>query len=257
MKELIDAAFSSVNIIPTILFGLVIIYWLFVMIGALDINLFDFSVDSGDVDFDADVDVDANVDIDADVGIDAEADLDVDGDADLSVDADGDVQAEMAEVGEVDGGVVMSLNSILSFFNLGKVPFMILMSFFALSVWVLSIASNHLLFNKSLLLSLVLLIPNIIASLFVAKILTTPFAMIYTRMMKNNADTFKYQGKMCTMLMDANNTRIGQAEIENNGSVVRVNVLTKKGGSIKKGETGLIINRIKEKNCYLVEPYKL
>ena len=249
MKELIDAAFSAVNLIPTILFGLIIVYWIFVVVGALDINLFDFSVDSGDIDLDAEVDID--------VDADAEIDLDADLEADVDTDIDTDMESEMAAQGHVEGGVVMSLNSILSFFNLGKVPFMILMSFFTLSLWVISILANYLLFNQSVLISLLLLIPNIIASLFVAKILSTPFALVTSKMLKNNADNFKYQGKICTMLMKATETRIGQGEIDYNGSVIRVNVLTKKGTVIEKGETGLIINRIKEKNCYLVEPYKL
>jgi hypothetical protein len=241
MKEVIEATFSAVNLIPTILFGLVVVYWIFVVIGALDINLFDFSVDSGDVDLDADVDVD----------VDAEADLDAEADVDT------DMESEMAAQGQVEGGVAMSLNSILSFFNLGKVPFMILMSFFTLSLWVISISINYLLINQSVLLSLLFLIPNIIVSLFVAKILTTPFAFIYKKMLNNSVDTFKYQGKICTMLMDASNSKVGQGEIDYNGSIIRVNVITKKGVEIKKKETGLIINRIKEKNCYLVEPYKL
>ncbi len=249
MKELYDAAFSAVNIFPTILFGLMVVYWLFVMIGALDINLFDFSLDSADIDLDADVDIDAEVDIDADV--DAEADIDMDADADTSL------QSSMAAQGHVEGGVVMSLNSVLSFFNLGKVPFMILMSFLALSMWVISISVNYLMGNQSVMLAIVLLIPNIIVSLFVSKILTTPFAFVQKKMLQNNADSFKYQGKICTMLMNASHTKVGQGEINYNGSIIRVNVITKKGTEILKDQTGLIINRIKEKNCYLIEPYKL
>jgi hypothetical protein len=217
------------------------------MFGALDINLFDFSVDSGDVDLDVDADIEAGVTTDVDI------DIDTDVEAGIETDAEAEMEAE----GHVDGGIAISLNSILSFFNLGKVPFMILMSFFTLSMWVISISVNYLLSNNSALLSFLFLIPNIIASLFVSKILTTPFAMVYKRMLKNNSDTFHYQGKICTMLMTATDTKIGQAEIENSGSVIRVNVLTKKGTEIQKGETGLIINPIKEKNCYLVEPYKL
>ncbi len=251
MKELYDAAFSAVNIFPTILFGLMVVYWLFVIIGALDINLFDFSLDSADIDLDADIDIDAEVDIDADVDVDAEADIDMDADADT------EIQSSMAAQGQVEGGVIMSLNSILSFFNLGKVPFMILMSFLALSMWVISISVNYLMGNQSILLSILLLIPNFIVSLFVSKFLTTPFAIIQKKMLQNNADSFKYQGKICTMLMSASHTKVGQGEINYNGSIIRVNVITKKGTEIAKDQTGLIINRIKEKNCYLVEPYKL
>lgn len=250
MKELIEAAFSSVNIFPTILFGLIILYWLFVFIGALDMDFLNFDVEGGDVDMDVDIDAD----VDADLEVDADADVDIDGDVDIEADAD--VEAD-GDVGEVEGGVLISLNSVLSFFNLGKVPFMILMSFFALSMWVISISTNYILQNQSALLSIVLLVPNIIISLLVSKVLTTPFAMIYTRMAKNNDDNFKYQGSMCVMVMSATETKIGQAEINDRGNTFRVNVITEKGTKIEKGQSGLIIKYIADKKCYLVEPYKI
>ena len=56
MKELFNAAISSPNIIPTALLGLVLLYWLTVVIGALDFDALDF-----DVDTDIDTEVDAGV----------------------------------------------------------------------------------------------------------------------------------------------------------------------------------------------------
>jgi hypothetical protein len=60
MKELIDFAFSGINYVPTVLLLFVLIYWLIVILGIIDI-------DSIDIDVDVDMDVDA--DIDADVGV--------------------------------------------------------------------------------------------------------------------------------------------------------------------------------------------
>lgn len=57
MMELYQAAFSAVNIIPTVLLIFVIFYWLLVILGALDISSFDFELD---------IDVDADIDLDAD-----------------------------------------------------------------------------------------------------------------------------------------------------------------------------------------------
>jgi len=234
MKELFDAAFASVNVIPTVLLILIIAYWLFVIVGAVDMDALNFDLDPGDVDIDADVDVD----------IDADADVDMDADADVSAETDA-------------SGILVSLNSILGFFNLGKIPFMLLLSFFILPMWVISIITNHFLHNQSFLLSLALLIPNLIVSLLVSKFLTTPFAMIYTRMSKNKDEGFKYAGKMCTIILPADNKRIGQAEIQNNGNTFRINVLTKDDVRIEKGQSGLIINYIEDRKCYLVEPYKI
>lgn len=247
MQELLNAAFSIVNLFPTILLLVILLYWLFVILGAIDLNFFDVEVDAdADVDVDVDMDVEMDVDADLDANVDVDADLDADVDADM--DADTEVSAE---------GALVSMNSVLTFFNLGKVPFMLLLSFFILPLWIISILTNHFLGNESALLALVLLIPNIIVSLIVAKILTTPFAAIYTRMAKNSDESFKYAGKMCTVLMPTNDKKMGQAEIQYKDSTYRINVLTKEGTTLEKGDSALVINHIKDKNCYLVEPYKI
>ena len=45
MSELINNAFTGVNIIPTVLLMLVLIYWLTVILGIIDIDFFDFDID--------------------------------------------------------------------------------------------------------------------------------------------------------------------------------------------------------------------
>ena len=57
MGELIQAAFSPVNLVLTVLLILVVLYWLMVILGALDVDLFDIDLDA-DIDADADADVD-------------------------------------------------------------------------------------------------------------------------------------------------------------------------------------------------------
>lgn len=61
MMELVHAAFMPVNVVLTVLLLLVVLYWLMVIIGAMDADLFD-------IDFDADADVDFDVDGDIDGG---------------------------------------------------------------------------------------------------------------------------------------------------------------------------------------------
>lgn len=232
MKELFEAALSGVNMIPTVLLLLILVYWIFVIIGAMDMDVIN-------VDFDSDVDVDVDVDVEADVDIDADADVDT------------DVEAH-------DIGSVAFLNSILTFFNLGKIPFMVWLSFLIIPMWVISILFNHYLHNSSFLISSVALIPNVVVSLLVSKVLTTPIAAIFEKMKKNDDDHFKYTGKVCTVLMQASHDRFGQAEIKRDGNTYRVNILTKEDSIIlDKGDTALIIEFIPEKKCYLVEPYKI
>lgn len=234
MKELFEAAFSGVNLIPTVFLLLILVYWIFVIIGAMDMDVIN-------------IDIETDVDLDVDVDVDADVDMDTDADVDSDVDADSH-----------DIGSVAFLNSILTFFNLGKIPFMVWLSFLIIPMWVISILFNHYLHNSSFLISLVALIPNLVASLLVSKVLTTPIAVIFTKIKKNDDDSFKYTGKMCTVLMQASHNRFGQAEIKRDGNTYRVNILTKNESIVlDKGQTALIIEFIPEKKCYLVEPYKI
>ncbi len=216
--ELFQAAFAGVNLIPTILLLLILVYWLFVIIGALDMDFLDMDVDSGDVD----ADVDSDVDTDSDLGSAA------------------------------------FLNSILTFFNLGKMPFMVWLSFLFIPMWCISLLMNYFLMNGSFLLSLLYLIPNLIVSLMVSKVLTTPVAALFAKLKHNAEDSFKYAGKVCTALMQTDHQKYGQAEIHHEGNTFRITILTKEDGiRLQKGETGLVIDFLEDKKCYLVEPYKL
>ena len=58
MLELLDAAVSAPNIIPTALLVFVLVYWLVVILGAIDLDFFDV-----DVDMEAEADVDGELSI--------------------------------------------------------------------------------------------------------------------------------------------------------------------------------------------------
>jgi hypothetical protein len=61
MVELMSIAFSPLNIVFTVLLIVIVLYWITVIIGVLDVDLFDIDFDA-DMDFDADVDVDVDLD---------------------------------------------------------------------------------------------------------------------------------------------------------------------------------------------------
>ena len=132
MLELLHVAFMPVNLLFTVLLLLVLLYWIMVILGALDIDFLDF-------DFDTDTDVD----------IDADADMDVQG-----------------------GGV---LRGVLEFFYVGEIPVMVLVSVFALCLWMISVIGNYYLNPKdSLILSLPILAGNIFVSSMVVKVMAVP-----------------------------------------------------------------------------------
>jgi hypothetical protein len=133
---------------------------------------------------------------------------------------------------------------------------MIFLSFFVTPMWAMSVWINHLLGNSSFLLSIVFLIPILIASLFIAKILTTPIAKFYMKLRKED-EAIDPIGKTCKVLLSVKGDSIGQAEIKVDGTSILVNAMTSKGVEIKKGETALVIKHVTEENYYLIEPYNL
>lgn len=52
MFELLETAFSGVNIIPTTLLGLVLLYWLTVIIGIIDFNFIEIDLDTSGTELD-------------------------------------------------------------------------------------------------------------------------------------------------------------------------------------------------------------
>ncbi len=227
MKELFEASFSAINIIPTVLLVLSLIYWLIVIFGIFDLDT---------VDLDVEADVDIDVDVEADIDLDADADLDADSEISVS-------------------GSVLWLNSVLSFFNIGRVPVMIVVSFFSLSLWIISVMLNHWLSNTSFLISFILLIPNMVASLFVAKIITIPFVKVFKKAneIQNNTGL---EGKICKVTIPASHDRMGQALIRINGDTFNVNIKTQPDVSLQVGEQALVIEYQKDNKIYIVEPYK-
>jgi hypothetical protein len=198
-----------VNIIPTALLVIILLYWITVIIGLADVNLFDID----------EIDLDSNVD---------------GGDVHFSVDW---------------------LNHILLFFNITQIPLMLFLTFLILPIWVISVLGNYYLGNTSFIFSLVLLLPNFFASLFISKILTTPFVKLFAYMNKEEEEE-EVIGKICITMVTISNERIGQAKVNTRESPLLLNVKTKPGTTLKAGETGLIVDYIRERNIYLIEPYE-
>ncbi len=224
MGSFLTLMYSSVLLVNfpyTLFLLLVLLYWISVIAGTLDLSLFD-------VDFNADADVD--LDIDADVA------------------ADADLDAEAA-AGSVSGS---SLIAILRFFNFGEIPVMIIISFLALSMWTISIIANDLLNNTNIWIGTLLFPPNLIVSLFIAKFLSTPFNYIFKKLHANREPRRKILGELCTVITSQADEKFGQAEIQTKGAPITLNVRTEPGIVLHKGEQAFVFKYIKEKDTYIV-----
>ncbi|MDJ0364605.1 hypothetical protein QMK33_05530 [Hymenobacter sp. H14-R3] len=166
-----------------------------------------------------------------------------------------DAQADF----HVDGGHLPTadsdwLNGALAFFNLGRIPLMVFISFVALPLWVGSILVNYYTGNTALLPGLLFLVPLLVGSIFLAKFLTLPFVRLFAALEKDHDGGAVALGKVCTVLLPATADQLGQATVHIDGAPLRLNVRTT-GRAIGKGETALVIDYDTARRCHLIEPY--
>lgn len=214
MTEFIQLMFSPQNVLGTFLLCFCILYWIVVIIGVIDIELFDF-----------DIDVDADIDV--------------------------DVETEVS----VEGSVAW-LNKVLVFFNLGKVPFMVWLTFLSFPLWFMLMIVNEFFHNTTFIIGLVFFVPLIIVSALIAKPLTYPFVKMFAALDKENKPK-NLVGKIGIVILPGRENRKGQIEVNYDGSPIRVYVWpSSKEIKLKKNESVLIIEKsTTEEQVYIVEPY--
>ena len=226
MKELIYFAFLPVNIGFTIFLLLMTLYWIMVIIGLLDIDVFDINLDT---------DLDADADIDLDLDVNTEADID----------------------GEIAGGGMF--HSILHFFYIGEVPVMLLLSILILCMWVFVITGNYYLNrNGSFLIAVPIYLVSLVASAFTARLFATPLRKIYIFYNKDYNETKDVVGRMCCVTTtEVTADKMGQAEVKTEGAPIILNVIARGDSVLKKGDQAVVLERNEEKGIYYIVPANL
>ncbi len=215
MSEFLHFIFSGANAIATALLLFVLLYWLSVILGFLGTDFLDF-----------DIEIDADIDVDAEVELSGEASADI-----------------------------SWINHILIFFNLGKIPFMIWMSFLVLPLWFITVNVNGFFGITNFFLGLIVFLPVLIGSLFVAKFLTWPFVKFFNKIDQDSKEK-DITGKIGIVTLPANHQSKGQAEVNYDGTFLRFNIKTREGVSVQKGEQILFIEKLNDEEAYLIEPYQ-
>jgi len=226
MMEVFQLSFSGINFVPTLFLVLVLLYWITVFVGLLDLHFLhiDFSTHTH-------------------VQIDTHA-------IEHHVHLEHDQHGGVDDVGETSFFV-----SFLSFFNLGKVPFMVLFSFFSLSVWVIAITLSYWLKIESIVFAILLLIPNFLVSLFFAKFCTMPLVKIFYYNDLQAKEDIPLEGKTGTVIIPVS-SEFGQIEILINNAPIRVNATSLDHKKLDKDTKVLVIDYNPQTRCYLVDIYE-
>jgi hypothetical protein len=238
LNELVVASLQFPTVVFTIALGIVLVYWLFVLIGALDIDLF-----GGDVDVDVSGAAKGIGDVltgGAKGGAEA---FHAGGDAGVDAGADGGADAD----GDLDGGGLWHV------LGLGDVPVTISFSLITVLAWVGSLLAMHYL-GIGGWLTLVVLVVAVVVALPIAALLIRPIAPVFAvQEGKSNAD---YVGHLCTVTTGRVDNRFGQATVEDGGTVLDIAVRCDQPGQLTRGDKALIIEFDAERQAYIVEPSK-
>ncbi|MDH7445428.1 OB-fold-containig protein [Aquimarina sp. 2201CG14-23] len=231
MKELVDIAFSPVNAFFSIMCIALILYWILTILTGLDLDFFD-------VEFDASTDIDLDVDMDADVD-------NYNPDVDLpQKNLNTEVQSESVGV------------QFLRYFNFDELPLMFMLTILFFSIWFISINITHTFGWQSNWLGFLMLIPNLIISLFITKLLTKPIAKLYRMIDHKGEEEIDFLGRRCIVKSPVSGEKLGQIEVMVKGDPIRVQAKGFKGASITSGEEALIVNESKDKKYYLIEKFQ-
>jgi hypothetical protein len=228
VNELVEASLQFPTVVFTIVLGIVLVYWLFVLLGALDIDLF-----GGDVH----VDVAGAAKGIGDVltgGAKGGAEA-LHGHADAGADVDGDLDG---------GGLWHGL-------GLGDVPVTISVSLIVMLSWCGSLLVMHYVAGTAGWQRAVVLVVAIIIALPIAALLVRPLVPVFAvKAGKSNAD---YVGHICTVTTGSVDDKFGQATVEDGGTVLMIQVRCERG-KLARGDTALIIEFDQARQAYVVEP---
>ena len=234
MNEFLNAILAFPTVLFTIPLGVVIAYWLFVLLGALDINLL------------GDADVDGHGHTDLDVGGHGHAGGHLDGHGHVHADGhghghghgdhhadagDGDADADAEHVGGF-AGLIQAL-------GLGGVPLTVMLSILILASWGFCLAATEILGAGGWqavvapLVALGLAVP-------VTGILIRPLRRFFLSLAApRHRDLL---GKMCTITTLRVDERYGQAEVADGGAGLIVQVRSSDADHFSRGDRALIFD---------------
>ncbi len=215
MEELIEISFSPVNAFFTVMSIVMIIYWLLVIIAGLDPDNFSIDFDSADID------------------ADFESDL---------------TNSEHAAEGS-------GFMKILEYFNFDELPLMFIVTILFFSMWLIGVNITYYLGIESSLLGFLLLIPNLIFSLFIVKLLSKPLGKLYKLVNHKGEPVIDFLGRRCSVITSVAQNKTGMIELIVNGDPIKLYARSNTEEAIPTGQQAVIVKESEDKKYYLIEKF--
>ncbi len=240
MAEVVVLALSFPSVVFTVLLGVVLIYWAFVMVGVVHIG----EGSEGALDGHLDGATKGLLEGAADHVGHAHGDLAPSGGGgDLELDDDG-------------GG---ALAAIMSALHLRSVPATVVLSLIITFSWLVSVVGMQVLTRLAPALlgsftSLGVLLLALLLSLPLTSITARPLRKVFAT--KHAPAKSDFIGRTCTVRTGTVTAKFGEATLHDGGAGLVVRVRVEDGKQLARGEQALIVDYDAERESYLVEPMR-
>ena len=228
MSAVLQSALAYPTALLTALLGVVLVYWISVIVGALGIDV-----------------------LDGDVQVDLGGAL---GGADGALEASPEGAADGAADGALEAGEgTTGLAAALAILKIGQVPLTIVISLLVFWAWTFAMVASGL-FGHGLgwLAGSGLLAGSLVGSFFASALSVRPLAPLFVA---HEAPTRRSLiGRICEITSGAVDARYGQASVADGGAGLIVSVVCERANGLKKGDQALLIEFDPSRDQYLVEP---
>ncbi len=247
MAEVFVLALSFPSVVFTVLLGVVLVYWAFVMVGVIHLGEGSEGALDGHVDGATKGMLEGAVD---QLGGGHAAAGDVSGaDADLSL---GDAN-DAGDSGH--GAVALIMNAL----HLRALPATVVISFIVTFAWLVSVVSMQVVTRSAprLLgfpLSAAILLVSVLLALPLTSLAARPLAKVFVpRRAPVKSD---FIGRTCVVRTGSVSAKFGEATLHDGGAGLVLRIRVEDGKQLARGEQALIVDYDAERESYLVEPMR-
>jgi len=211
------------NAVMTVIMGVLALYWLVVF-------FFGIGLDDLDLGFDFDVDV-------------SEPDVDVADDLDASERGEEGVEKQ-------EPGFFMKF---MTYLNVGRVPFMLVLSTFKFLLWVCTLITTQLVNVTAWgLTSLLILIPLALVAVVFTHFATHPLVSFFKKIGYKGEEEIDFLGRIGKMSSNIRDNKTGTAEFVVDKNPIRLNVRSIDGKPLNYGERVIVADETDDRKVYLV-----
>ena len=254
MHEVLVLALSFPSVVFTVLLGVVLIYWTFVMVGVIHIGEGSEGALEGHIDG-------------ASKGL-LEGAVDHLGGGHADV---GDIGGEHGDIGDAGGGHGDvdagdgddsghgALAAIMSALHLRSAPATVIFSLIITFAWLVSVVTMQVVTRllpgwAGPLLSSGVLLGSFAIALPLTSVAARPLAKVFAP--KHAPVKSDFIGRTCTVRTGSVSTKFGEATLQDGGAGLVLRVRVEDGKLLGRGEQALIVDYDAERETYLVEPLR-